>query len=171
MGNAKRICIDTETTGTDPARDELLQVAVADFDGRELYRSYIRPVRAKEWPEAAAVNGITPDMVAGCPTAAEAREAVQAVVDGAEEVVGYNVGFDMGFLEAAGVDFSRVAVTDTMLEFAPIYGEYDEWHDDYRWQRLETAAAYVGYEHRDAHDAMGDVLATIAVQRWIEERA
>lgn len=163
-----RIVIDTETTGFAPGADELLQIAIADFDGNELLCTYVKPQQNKEWPEAQAVNGITPEMVADAPEVWELKDRVQEIVDGCDEVIGYNASFDLGFFEAAGIDFSGKKITDTMLEFAEAYGEWDERHDDWKWQKLTTAAAYVGYEGHDAHDAMGDVLATIAVQRWLE---
>lgn len=164
-----RIVIDTETTGFKAGSDELLQIAVADYDGKELFLSYLRPERVREWPGAQRVNGISPEMVKNCPTAAEVRETVQEIINAADEVIGYNIEFDLGFLEAAGLDFGGKKITDTMLLFAEAYGEWDDYHGDYRWQKLGTAAAYVGYEEHDAHDAMGDVLATIAVQRWLEK--
>ena len=50
-----------------------------------------------------------------------------------------------------------------MKEFAPIYGEYDEYHEDYRWQKLMTCAEYYKYdwENEKVHDSLSDCRATL----------
>lgn len=40
-----RIVIDTETTGLDPEKDELLQVSIIDDEGNVLFNSLFRPER------------------------------------------------------------------------------------------------------------------------------
>lgn len=54
------IVIDTETTGLDPFRDELLQVSIIDEDGNVLFDSYFKPLKHKEWSKAESVNHISP---------------------------------------------------------------------------------------------------------------
>ena len=56
-------CIDTETTGLEPGKDEILQVSVVNGNGDVLFDSLVKPTHRKRWPKAAEVNGITPDMV------------------------------------------------------------------------------------------------------------
>lgn len=55
--------------------------------------------------------------------------------------------------------------------FAPVFGLRDDYHGGYRWQRLATAAAYVGHDWdaEGAHNALADCRATLAVLRWLEE--
>lgn len=157
------IVLDTETTGLSPAEDELLSVGIVGDDGSELWSSRVRPVRTVSWPEAEDVNGIGYADVSLAPTAGEIAPVVQSIVDRCDEVVGYNVGFDAGFLEHAGVDLSRVRVTDVMEPFAEVYGEEDDYHGGCRWQRLTTAAAYYHYDWSrgpGAHDALADAAAT-----------
>lgn len=56
----KSIVIDTETTGLDPFRDELLQVSIIDEEGNVLFDSYFKPLKHKEWSKAESVNHISP---------------------------------------------------------------------------------------------------------------
>ena len=42
MRKGKIICIDIETTGLDPANDEILQISIINGRGKTLYNSYIR---------------------------------------------------------------------------------------------------------------------------------
>jgi len=51
---------------------------------------------------------------------------------------------------------------DVMLEFAPIYGKWDDYHGDYKWQKLSTCARYYGYKKKGQfHDSLEDVRATL----------
>lgn len=51
---------------------------------------------------------------------------------------------------------------DVMLKFAPIYGEWNEMRQDYKWQKLAKCAEYYGF-HGDGqfHDSLEDVRATL----------
>lgn len=166
-----RIVIDTETTGLDWSSDELLQVAITDGAGVELLNEFYRPRHVERWPEAQAINGISPDDVSECPHADSDRERIQEIVDSARQVVIYNAEFDTDFLEEIGIDFAAADVHCAMLDFAQLYGEYDEYHGDYRWQKLMKAAAYTKYEGAGrAHDALEDCKMAAHVQRWCDEQ-
>lgn len=49
-----------------------------------------------------------------------------------------------------------------MEAFAPLAGQYSEWHGDYRWARLADACALMGVDTSDlkTHSALGDAMAT-----------
>lgn len=81
----------------------------------------------------------------------------------ADEIIGYNVGFDLGFLSAVGVRPREDArITDTMNKFTWFMG---------RRYKLVDAADHIGYEWTGrAHGSLADALATLAVQRWLEQR-
>lgn len=156
----KIIFFDTETTGI-TVSDEILSLAIVDQDGNTLFNELIRPSRKKKWPEAARVNHITPDMVKNRPTFRFFREQIQRIFDQADLVVGYNTDFDLGFVRNKGIRYSG-PVVDVMEEFAPIYGEWSDYFESYKWQKLTTCARYYGYDWGDsaAHDALADTLAT-----------
>lgn len=97
------IVIDTETTGLSPYNDEMLQVSCIDGSGNVLLNTYLHPVRHTSWPDAQRVNHISSDMVASAPTYEEIMPKVQKLFDDADAVIGYNVGFDLGFLRMSGL--------------------------------------------------------------------
>lgn len=167
-----RIVIDTETTGLDWDSDELLQVAITDGDGNELLNEFYKPRRIECWPEAQAVNGIAPEDVAQRPHADSDRGRIQEIVDSAEQVVVYNAEFDTAFLKEIGVDFAAADVHCAMLDFAELYGEPDERHGGFRWQKLAKAAEHTGYVSGGgrAHDALEDCKMAAHVQRWCDEQ-
>lgn len=100
--------------------------------------------------------------MADLPTIETAIPRLREIFAGADEVIGYNVGFDLGFLSAVGVRPREDArITDTMKEFTWFMG---------RRYKLVDAADHIGYEWTGrAHGSFADALATLAVQRWLEQ--
>ena len=154
------ICFDTETTGVRPGVDEVLEISVLDWSGSVLFEGRFRPERAESWPGASKVNGIYPADVEQCPPFSSAAGDLAEIFGVAERVAGYNVGFDLAFLGAAGVRAPGAEVVDAMREFSEIAGRR-------RWPKLTEAAELVGHEWRGGpHGARADALATLAVLRW-----
>ena len=145
--------IDTETTGLDPAGgDEILTLAmVLDIDGQDSPSTVhlrVRPQHKTEWPDAERVNHISPASVAGYKPFERYVEAVQFLFDRTEKIVGWNVNFDLGFLENEGVVIPQTAeIVDAMEDFGRAYGPFSETHS--RW-RLTSAADAVGYSFEGA---------------------
>lgn len=168
----QRIILDTETTGLHPqAGDEILSLSIISDDGSLLFDRLFRPVRKESWPEASRINGILPEDVAACRTFAQEQSEVQAIIDAADEVIAYNIGFDLGFLEAEGIDFSGKLLTDTMQGFGQATGVRDKLHKHWKWFKLSDAAAWIGYRWPNApHGSLADAYATLAVQQWVEEQ-
>lgn len=179
----KEIVIDTETTGLDMFEDELLQVSIIDTDGNVVFDSYIKPIRHSEWYEAQAVNNISPAMVADAPSIYEKAAEINAIISQADLVIGYNVDFDLMMLANSGVISTKgVKSYDVMEQFAEIYGEWSEWHQNYKWQKLTKAAEYFGYDwgrqKGKAHNSLADCFATLFVKekteicqkKWQEEK-
>ncbi|RHP07042.1 3'-5' exonuclease [Dorea sp. AF36-15AT] len=96
------------------------------------------------------------------PTIETAIPRLREIFAGADEIIGYNVGFDLGFLSAVGVRPREDArITDTMNEFTWFMG---------RRYKLVDAADHIGYEWTGrAHGSLADARATLAVQRWLEQ--
>lgn len=72
--------------------------------------------------------------------------------------------FDLSFLEPYGIKpHGGSEIVDVMMDFAPVYGEWSEYHGDYKWQSLTTCAAYYGYDwgEAQAHDSRADCKATL----------
>lgn len=169
------ICLDTETTGLFPYgkdADEILTLSIIRRDGTVLFDEAFCPAHKTSWEGASRVNGIYPADVAGLPPIADAVPVLQEIFSDAEEVIGYNVEFDLAFLAAIGVVPREDAlITDTMREYAYAIGEWDDYHADYKWYRLTVAARHIGYKWRSrAHTSLADAYATLAVQKWVEEQ-
>lgn len=169
----KHLVIDTETTGLDPQRNELLQVSIIDSDGNALFDSYFKPCTSS-WKAAEKVNGITPEMVENAPTIEEKIAEINEIMWQADTIIGYNTQFDLNFLYNNGLILSdKTEIIDTMQDFAEIYGEWSDYYECYKWQKLTTAAAYFGYDWSSrpagAHNSLADCYATLYVYQKIIE--
>lgn len=144
--NPNRVYLDTETTGLHPEEgDEILSLTIVDANGRLLFDERFKPKHKKEWPEAQAVNHISPEDVEHLTIIDTYMEQICRILDHiADEIVGYNVAFDLGFLKAAGAAINPDAVIiDTMQEFMNAFGNSNTGH---RYQPLSMAAERLGYE-------------------------
>lgn len=156
----KILCIDTETTGLDPRKDEIIQLSMIDGHEKSIFESLICPPTRKRWPNAQEINGITPKMVKGKPELEEVADQVQEAINAADLIVGYNLPFDVSMMEAEGFDFSGKEQYDLMEDYAQVFGKWSSAKGDYLWTKLTTAAKHYGIKFA-AHDAGKDARATI----------
>ena len=172
---SERIYFDTETTGLHPGigeGDEIITLSIVDESGDVLHDAIYKPRWNSEWPEAESIHGISPTDVADLTTIESDLPKIAEIFDGADEVCGYNVQFDLRFLKCLGIDPRDDArIIDTMQLYAPIHGEWSEHFDDWKWCKLTVAADEIGYEWTgSAHGSLADTLATKAVQEWVEKQ-
>jgi len=162
------VVFDTETTGLDSYNGDILQFTACDGDGNVLLDMYFKPTLNDSWDEAERIHGISPDMVNNSPYIYELIPTIRGIFDSAKLLVTYNGVFDEDFLAEIGIDLRNIPEFDVMREFAPIYGEWNEYFGDYKWQKLVTCASYYGYEFK-AHDSKEDTLATLFCYKKILE--
>lgn len=152
------IVFDCETTGIF-CDSEILSLAIIDGFGNVLFDEYIKPCRAKKWPYAQRVNHISPEMVANKMLFEYHADKVQKIIDSSKLLVGYNIDFDIGFLERAGIVFGNSAKFDVMKEFSKIIGIG-------RYQKLVNCAEYYDYVWEGKpHGALADCHATLHCYR------
>lgn len=103
MHTATWAVVDTETTGPDPDTASIVEVAVALFRGGELLgepRSWLVNPGCPIPDEAAAIHGISNEMVEGAPPFAVVLPELCAAIAAADILVGYNaLHFDLPILE------------------------------------------------------------------------
>lgn len=163
------VVIDFETTGFKAGEDEILQVSIIDEEYHTLLNTYCRPNNSDSWEDAQRVHGITPLMVMNELPFERYVPTVLDILNKADSVIAYNAEFENSFLKAYGIYIDPGKWIDPMMIFARIYGEYDSYHDSYRWQSLSKCAKYYGYEFK-AHDSLEDVKATLYCYKKMTER-
>ncbi|HEY6726664.1 MAG TPA: 3'-5' exonuclease [Polyangiaceae bacterium] len=169
MNELPLVCIDTETTGRDPAVDRVIEVGCVFFDAGSV-------TRRKSWlinpdcsipAEATAVHGIKDDDVRDAPKfesiASELLEALRGAVP-----VAYNAQFDRDFLMA---ELGRVELSASSLP--PAFRKGVEWLDPLTWARelqkdeksksLGEVSERLGIQLVRAHRATDDAEAAVLV--------
>ena len=157
MDKSRIVVFDVETTGLYSTVDEIIQICILNGYGNVLFSSYIKPVRHKVWTEAQRVNGIRYSMVKEAPIFKEVKEKIQEIFNNAELLVGYNINFDIDFLESAGIIVVGPRF-DVMTAFASYRADIE--HSFYRRCKLIECAEYFGYSFK-AHDSSEDAKATL----------
>lgn len=148
--------IDVETTGLDPERERVLELAIlrADEQGRPIDQWVTRfhpggPVRATH------IHGITDADVAGAPRFADLAVQIGIALQGLV-LVAHNTEFDLAFLQA---EFARASLpmpqvsTYCTLQGSTVYLPH------LRRRTLAECCAALGVTHQQAHSALGDAYA------------
>lgn len=154
---------DIEATGLDTSRDRIVELSYIKVnpDGSEEAKTLRFNPTIPISAEATAVNGITNEDVAHCPTFADKAAKLAQTFSGCD-IAGYNSNhFDVPMLVEefirAGVDFDA-----TSCNLVDVQGIY------HKMEKRTLAAAYRFYCHKDlenAHTAMADTRATLEVLR------
>lgn len=160
------LVLDTETTGLD-AGSEICQIAIIDSTGKPLLDTLVKPVQPIP-AEATAIHGITNETVKNAPPFP--YQLIRKLLNG-KSVIVYNAEYDIGILQSSTdvlgfTDFRWVHTANfycAMKHFAQIYGDWNDYHQSYRWQKLSTACAYYKIPVTKAHGALEDCLATLEV--------
>ncbi len=154
---------DTETTGLDPSGgDELISIgAVRIVNGRllvnEVFDQLIDPQR-KVTEASIQVHGITQEMLAGQPVAAE---VLPRFLKFAKDtiLVAHNAAFDMKFLqmqeEKSKICFDN-PILDTLLLSSIV-------HSNQQQHNLDALCHRFGIENIGRHSALGDAMATAEI--------
>lgn len=155
-GTARFAVIDVETTGLDPERERILELAIlrADEQGRPIDQWVMRfhpggPVRATH------IHGITDADVAGAPRFADLAVQIGTALQGLV-LVAHNAEFDLAFLQA---EFARASLpmpqvsTYCTLQGSTVYLPH------LRRRTLAECCAALGVTHQQAHSALGDAYA------------
>jgi len=166
------LILDTETTGL---RDgEIVQIAIINQDADVLLNTFVKPARPIP-VDASRIHGITDETVTDSPSWPDVIDQVHAILDGQLLVV-YNAVYDRRMMHQSGeyhglekVEWKAVSTWLCAMEaYAEYYGDWNSYHESYRWQRLSSAAAQCNVQVANAHDALGDCLMTLGVVRAMQ---
>lgn len=155
------VFFDLETTGIDVYRDKIVQIGAIKImpDGTKTEYEWIVNPQMPIPKGASDVHGITDEMVKDAPTLGDIAQELATLFDNVD-LGGYNIrNFDIPLLRAElhriglKIDFESAKVVDGMSIF--------------KIQEPRTLAAaykkYCGKDLVDAHDAIADIRATLAV--------
>ena len=154
------ILLDVETTGLDPARDEIIELGMVKFtylpDGRigrvvDTFSCFNQPSIAIP-PEITALTGITEEMVAGHRLE---DDRISQFASDAVVIIAHNAGFDRKFMERYAPLFEHKAWACSVSEV--------EWRSHgFEGSRLSYLLMKAGLFH-EAHRAVDDCLALMEI--------
>ena len=158
------VALDLETTGLDSKKDKVIEIGAVKFIGDRVLdtlQTFVNPKRRLS-AFIREYTGITQRDVSGAPSFQEAAARLTEFV-GASPVVGHNVGFDLGFLEAGGVMLpnARCDTYDLAFVLLPSAGAYN----------LGSLAKALGVPSGRAHRADADAAMVHGVFRKLEDMA
>jgi ATP-dependent DNA helicase DinG len=157
------VAIDIETTGLDPARDAILEIAAVRFNGHRVedeWSTLINPGKPVP-PFITQLTGITNEMVRNAPPL---HDVLQELVDfvGNDPVVGHNIRFDLSFLQRQNI-LKNNPVVDT-YELAAIALPCNSRYN------LGTLGITLGSIIPNSHRALDDARLTHAVLHALYEK-
>ncbi len=153
--SAEFVIVDVETTGTNPEMADLVEVAAVRVKGGKVADRWSTLVNPGRPIFGHQMHGITDKDVKGAPSPAEAARTALDFV-GEATIVGHSVGFDIGFLEAALGDGTRIEkgrYLDTLTLTRDGYPDLPSY-------TLGELAKFFGVELKQAHRALPDAEAT-----------
>lgn len=165
--------LDTETTGLDQ-RAEIVSIAIVDPNGQPLLNTLVKPTRPIP-PDATRIHGITNEAVADAPSWAEVYVQVKQIISGHPLII-YNSEYDIALLhqstfraKVAPINWVNLPsdIACAMLAYAEYWGEWNDYYESYRWQKLAVACHQQGIEVVGAHGALADCLMTLALCRKV----
>ncbi len=167
--------VDVETTGLDPNRHELLEVAVVQVDVETMtvlseYSALVAPERLADADlEALSVCGFNKAEWKEALPLREVLLAVAPLIEGAM-LGGHNVGFDWAFLEAG---FRRAGLPVPHVDYHRLDTASLAWPlvmaGDVPSVSLDEVAAYAGLERPKPHRALADAHCSFAVAERLSE--
>lgn len=161
------VAVDVETTGLDPERDAIIEVGIIVFRDQDIleeFSSLVNPGR--DIPaEITRLTGITQAMVDDAPFMYSLRSRLRPLL-GNHVLVGHNVDFDLGFLNAERLAIGNRRL-DTVTLASILVPEAGRYGLDALARHLQLPDADLGQDHR----ALSDAEQTVELFLALKERA
>lgn len=161
------VVLDFETTGFRAGADRIIQIGAVKYmkhEKTDILNTLINPQR--HIPQSVTqLTGISNEIVQSAPTI---EQKIEELIDfiGDLPIIIHNAPFDMGFLYALefsiNVNIPEYTVIDTVKLARKMIRETPN-------HKLTTLTEFLQLEH-DAHDAIGDCLATAAIFQYCTKK-
>jgi DNA polymerase-3 subunit epsilon len=171
LASRSLLFVDVETTGLDPARNEIIELAAVRVHPQLLFvqRELVTRVRP-QFPErcgleAAALNGFDPEKWDDAPDVYDVLKRYAPIAEGCV-LVGHNIGFDKAFLTSG---FRRAGLEEPKMDHHVIDTASLAWPlvavGALQSLSLATVCDALGISNEGAHSARRDVARTMEVYR------
>ncbi|MBU0648323.1 3'-5' exonuclease [Patescibacteria group bacterium] len=157
------VSLDVETTGLDPIKDKIIEVALIKYRNEEMIDKYISLIDiGSQLPSnISQLTGISDDDLKKGQKWEVVLEDIYRFMTDVDMVIGHNVEFDKSFLQASGLDFGKRRILDSWY-LATLF----VW--DLGSYSLGNVCCAIGYELK-GHRAENDALAVTQVYLYIKK--
>lgn len=160
------VCLDCESTGLDPAKDRMIEIAVARFTFDQILQKFETLIDPEcDIPQTSQeIHKISSEMLQGKPKVAQILPDVLKMING-HILVGHGIGFDIALIAAEAkrhqipTQIEKQPFLDT-LRLARLYGESPV-------NSLQRLREHFNIEPEGAHRAMSDVIVNIEVFKFL----
>ena len=152
------VALDVETTGLSPRTDKIIEIGMVRVRNgveEKCYSALIHPGRQVS-ARITQLTGITNEMLSGAPPMEDVLDNILAFI-GSDVIVGHNVNFDIGFMQAACMD---VLNTGFKHDFVDTMRYSRRYFQELPNHRLGTLVCSFCVEQNQAHRALADAQAT-----------
>lgn len=140
----KGIALAVRTTGYETDSDEVLELAIVDLAGEELFSRRVKPQNIEEWPAAGAAGGIAPADVEEAPELYQFEQEVSDLFENADLVVGQYLSFAEDAIESSWVTLPAFTGLDLVECFCACHCSADYPGTPATAAALDGIAAYYG---------------------------
>ncbi|MEY3587433.1 MAG: hypothetical protein RJA47_29 [Actinomycetota bacterium] len=157
--------VDLETTGFNPQKDRIVQMAALLVNGRgevvDSFDTVVKPESPEQYEHGAEhVHGISREMVQNGMPLRDALSHMWSLTDG-RVFTAHNARFDISFLEAESERVGMKREVRNFLDTLALAREADS--DRQRKHSLQALCEHYGVTVERAHEAMSDAKATATI--------
>lgn len=157
------IAVAMRTTGYALDEDEIVELAIVDLDGKELFNKRVRPQNIEQWNASEASGGISPDDVAEEPELYQFEDAIMEFFEKADIAVCAHLPFAQSLIEGSWVSLPDYEGFDLTEEFRLSHCTRDYPREPASAAALDDVASYYGIvRNADAGSALVAEAACIA---------
>lgn len=162
------IIVDFQTTDLASNGGEICQLAALDHSGNMLMDRLIQPYSGKVSPGAFKIHGLSDKQLSQYPLFSWMCDEFQDLIQD-KLIISWGKQFDLDILRNTqpDVNWRNYEWECLMDRFAPIAGNYDEYHQSWTWVKLLDACGMIKVQGRDPGSAMGNCLMSFDVLQWM----
>ena len=168
------ICLDTETTGLNPKKDEILSIGAVIIKEnkilmRKTFNIFVKPSKNVS-AESIKIHHIRP---IDLENAREPKEAILELLDfiGCRPIVGYYIKFDMAMISKYTKKYIGIKLPNESIEVSSMYYKTRPKNSEYQFidLKFDTIMETLDIPVLGKHDALNDAIMTAMIFLKVRE--
>lgn len=161
----KSIVLDIETTGTNPRKDRIIEIAFIELDDFKIVSEFSTLIKADRTisQKAYAIHGISEKILVDAPTFNEISDFIREKLKNSI-LIGYRcLGFDLRFINYELFRSGKMPVFPGIFDLSKL-------NEFFNSRSLYQIAKKLNISSNIIHRAMPDARITLKIVRWLIER-